>query len=132
MVFPRQVSLIKSLDMGDYKSLIVWQMGKELAVEIYKLTKSGSFAKDFRFRDQIRAAAVSIPSNIAEGDELKSTPQAIHFFHIAKGSLAELTTQLIIAKEINYVAEKDLIEMLDKCDKLSRMLFRLIKSRAKQ
>jgi len=116
--------------MGNFQKLVVWQMGKDLAVKIYKLTSSGQFFRDYRFRDQIRAAAVSIPSNIAEGNELKTAPQAVHFFHIAKGSLAELTTQLIIAKEINYLPEEEIEELLRACDRLSRMLFRLIKSRA--
>ena len=58
--------------MGKFQDLKVWQRSKDLAVYMYKLTGKGSFAKDFSLRDQIRRAAVSIPSNIAEGDDLGS------------------------------------------------------------
>ena len=54
--------------MGDFKKLQVWQKAKEAAVKIYKITNVGKFDRDFRFKDQIRAAAVSVPSNIAEGE----------------------------------------------------------------
>ena len=56
--------------MGDFKKLLVWEKAKELAVKIYQITLNGFFSKDFRFRDQIRSAAVSVPSNIAEGDKI--------------------------------------------------------------
>ena len=77
--------------MGDYSNLKVWQKSKDLAVKMYDLTKDGAFAKDFRFRDQIRSAAISVPSNIAEGDELGSNKQSIRHFNIAKGSVAEVS-----------------------------------------
>ncbi len=56
--------------MGNFRELIVWQKSKALAIKIYKLTDTGLFSRDYRFRDQIRSAAIPIPSNIAEGDEL--------------------------------------------------------------
>ena len=74
--------------MGDFQKLKVWQKSKELAIEIYQITNNGPFTKDFRFRDQIRSAAVSVPSNIAEGDELGSNRQSIRHFNISKGSTA--------------------------------------------
>ena len=89
--------------MGKFKELLVWKRAKDLAVYIYKSTGKGAIAEDFGFRDQIRRAAVSIPSNIAEGDELGSNKQAVKFFYIAKGSSAELLTQSIIALEIEYI-----------------------------
>jgi four helix bundle protein len=64
--------------------LKVWEEGKSLAVEIYKLTKNGSFDRDFSLKDQILRAAVSIPSNIAEGDERGTNKEAIRFFYMAK------------------------------------------------
>jgi hypothetical protein len=81
--------------MGKFQELLVWKRAKDLAVYVYKVTGKGAITKDFGFRDQIRRAAVSIPSNIAEGDELGSNKQAIKFFFIAKGSSAELLTQSI-------------------------------------
>jgi len=84
--------------MGKFQELKVWQKAKDLAVYLYKLTMKGTFAKDFGLRDQIRRAAVSIPSNIAEGDELDTNKQAVKFFYIAKGSSAEVLTQAIMLK----------------------------------
>ncbi|MEZ4956378.1 MAG: four helix bundle protein [Saprospiraceae bacterium] len=90
--------------MGDFKKLRVWQLAKDLAVDIYKLTiESENLSKDFRLKSQMSAAAVSISSNIAEGDELDSNKQSIRHFYFAKGSTAELLTQIIIAAEINYI-----------------------------
>ena len=92
--------------MCGFKDLKVWQKSKELAVLIYKITQEKGFRQDFGFKDQIRRAAISIPSNIAEGDERGTNKEAVRFFYIAKGSLAELQTQIEIAFEIGYLREK--------------------------
>jgi len=118
--------------MGDFQKLKVWQRAKELAVSIYKLTAVGVFAKDYSQRDQIRRAGVSIPSNIAEGDELDTDRQAIRFFYIAKGSSAELLIQVIIAHDIGYLTNKDFDLVQEECRAISRMLARLIQARSKQ
>jgi len=115
--------------MSKFKELNVWQLAKELAVSIYKITTKGSFNSDFGLRDQIRRASVSIPSNIAEGDERGTNKEAIRFFYIAKGSLAELQTQLIIAHEIGYIDSTILKEIDEKCQKLGKMIGSLIKAR---
>lgn len=78
--------------MGKFRELKVWQRGKDLAVSIYRITNQESFVKDHGLKDQIRRAAVSIPSNIAEGDELGTNKQAIRYFYTAKGSSAEVLT----------------------------------------
>jgi four helix bundle protein len=88
--------------MGNFKELKVWQKAKDLAATIYRITEQGDFSRDFAFRDQIRRAAVSVPSNIAEGDELDTNKQSVKFFHIAKGSTAEILTQSIMVREIGY------------------------------
>ena len=75
--------------MGNFLNLIVWQKAKELAVQIYKLSRNSKISRDFSLRDQIQRAAVSIPANIAEGDELGTNKQSIRHFFIAKGSTAE-------------------------------------------
>ena len=117
--------------MGNYQELRVWQKAKELAVYIYKETKKGKFAKDYGLRDQIRRASVSVPSNIAEGDDLDSDKQAVKFFYIAKGSTAELLTQAIIAYEIGYL-DSDRFQYIEKeCRAISGMLTRLIAARSK-
>jgi four helix bundle protein len=117
--------------MGKFRDLKVWQRAKDLAVLIYKLTDHGAFSKDYGLRDQIRRAAVSIPSNIAEGDELGSDKQAIRFFYTAKGSSAEVLTQSIIAFEIGYLTEEDFRHIERECQRLSSMLTRLIQARSK-
>jgi len=115
--------------MGNFQELKVWQKAKDLAVYLYKLTMTGAFAKDYGLRDQIRRAAVSISSNISEGDELDTNKQAVKFFYIAKGSTAEVMTQAIIALEIGYI-EKKTFEYIEKeCNAISGMLTRLIQAR---
>jgi four helix bundle protein len=115
--------------MGRFKELKVWQRSKELAVYLYGITRNGNLSKDYGLRDQVRRAAVSISSNIAEGDELETDKQSIKFFHIAKGSSAELLTQMIIAYEIGYLSKVEFDHVQEECDGISRMLSNLIKSR---
>jgi four helix bundle protein len=118
--------------MGRYgfKELAVWREAKDLAVEIYNLTSNGEINKDYDMKNQTRRAAVSIASNIAEGDERDTDKDSVRFLYIAKGSLAELITQLEIAKEIGYIDEDQLNELEIKCSKIGRMLGSLIKSRS--
>ena len=101
----------------------------ELAVSIYKITAVGAFKSDFGLRDQIRRAAVSISSNIAEGDERGTNKEAVRFLCIAKGSLAELQTQLIIAQEIGYIDSVILKDLDERCQMLGKMIGALIKVR---
>lgn len=108
---------------------MVWQHAKSIAVEMYNLTNESPFSKDFRFRDQIRSAAVSISANIAEGDELDTDRQSIRHFYIAKGSTAELITFLIIASEIEYITNEAAETYIRKCEHISRMLNKLIQVR---
>ena len=117
--------------MGNFMKLKVWQRGKGLTVYIYQITGKGAFAKDYGLRDQLRKAVVSIPSNIAEGDELNTDRQSIQFFYIAKGSSAEVLTQAIIAREIGYLLDKDFEHIKEECTAISSMLAKLIRSREK-
>jgi len=116
--------------MGKFQDLMVWQRSKNLAVYIYKLTSKNPFSKDFSLRDQIRRAAVSIPSNIAEGDELGSNKQAIRHFYIAKGSSAEILTQAIIALEIKYIDLESFEHIEKERNAISGMLTKLINARS--
>jgi four helix bundle protein len=117
--------------MGNFKDLKVWCNSKNLAVKIYKLTESGSYIKDFGIKDQMRRSSVSIPSNIAEGDDLDTDKQSIRHFYIARGSLAELRTQLIISNEIGYISDDYYQELENECQQISAMLTGLIKHRMK-
>jgi four helix bundle protein len=112
-----------------FRSLQVWQRGKELAIQVYKITEKGGLSRDFGLKDQMRRAAVSICSNIAEGDERGSDKDSVRFFYMAKGSLAELSTQVEIAAEIGYFSSGDQSTLEMKCTEIGKMLGSLIKSR---
>jgi len=116
--------------MGNFRKLRVWQSAKELAVKIYRITRTQAFSKDFGLKDQIQRSAVSIPSNIAEGDESGTNKISIRYFYTAKGSIAELQTQLIIAHEIGYIDNLIMVSLVDECDKISIMLNKIIKVRS--
>ena len=115
--------------MGKFKELRVWNDGIDLAEMIYTITRTGAFSKDFGLCDQIRRAVVSISSNIAEGDERETDRQAVYFFSVAKGSTAEVITQLHIAKRTGYIDLLTLEEIEDKAEKIRASLKNLIKAR---
>jgi four helix bundle protein len=112
-----------------FEDLDVWQSACRISVRIYRILKE---CRDYGMKDQMTRAAVSIASNIAEGCERDSIKESIHFLHIAKGSSAELRTQLYIAGEIGIIdlnAKKELIEDLAI---LSRKLHCLIRTFSSQ
>ncbi len=117
--------------MGDFKKLNVWIEAKDVAVDLYRITNQSDLKKDFGLRDQLRRAGVSIASNIAEGDELGTNKQSIRFFHIAKGSSAEVITQLMIAEEIGYLDSSTTKELINRLEKISAQLNKLIQYRTK-
>jgi four helix bundle protein len=117
--------------MGNFQRLRVWQLARENAVSIYRLSANIKISKDFGYRDQIQRSAISIPSNIAEGDELSTNKQSVHFFYIAKGSTAELMTQIIIGHEIGYLNKEEADLILNNCRLISTMLMKLIQARSK-
>ena len=103
-----------------FEDLIAWQKARELAKSIYQITNEGDFAKDFGFRDQIRRAAVSTMSNIAEGFERKNPADFMRFLLIAKASCAEVRSQLYLALDISYIESTDF-------DKLSSLTVEVTK-----
>ena len=115
--------------MGKFKELRVWQDAILLAEEIYKITRLSAFSKDFGLSNQIQRAVVSIASNIAEGDERGTNRESVHFFNIAKGSSAEVITQLNIAHRIGYIDAESLAGLENSCEKIRASLKRLIDSR---
>ena len=116
--------------MSNFENLKVWHRAIDLAVSIYKLTDNNHLLqKDFGLKDQLRRASVSISSNISEGDELGTDKQAIRQFYIAKGSSAELYTQVIIAGRIGYLKDQEKEYLTNECKGISGMLTNLIKSR---
>jgi len=109
-----------------FEDLEVWKNAMQLVVAVYSELIEN---KDFGFKDQIQRAAVSIPSNIAEGYERQTNKEFIQFLYIAKGSSGELQTQLYIAQKLNYLAKDKAIELIDKSKKISSMIYNLINYR---
>jgi four helix bundle protein len=110
-----------------FHDLRVWQQAKALAVGVYRATEG---LRDFGLRDQIRRAAISVPSNIAEGDERDTDKDSVRCFFIAKGSLAELRTQLEIASEVGALPDSTTKSLLTDAATVARQLGALIKARS--
>lgn len=113
--------------ISGFEDLEVWQLSMTLCTEIYALTNTDLFAKDFGLKDQIRRSAISVPSNISEGFERDSKNQFLYFLAISKGSCGELRTQLTIAYNLNYLTEEKYLLMKDKCIETSKQLSGFIK-----
>ena len=108
-----------------YEDLEIWRRSRVLAVLVCRALKE---CRDYGLRDQITRSAVSVPSNIAEGAERNTKPEFVQFLGYAKGSLAELRTQLLIAQDLDYLSQVSAATMLDEAEQLSRMLYRLTQS----
>jgi hypothetical protein len=111
----------------NFEELDVWKISMELCTEIYNLTNSELFSKDFALNDQIRRSAISIPSNISEGYERDGVNQFLYFLAISKGSCGELRTQLRIALNLNYLSSMDYNNLNEKCLSTSKQLSGFIK-----
>ena len=114
--------------MEGFSQLAVWQRSVKLCEEVFRAAGSG---RDFGFRDQITRAALSVPSNIAEGYERGSRADYVRFLYMAKGSLGELRTQLHVGTRIGLLGEGGAGGLLDEAEQISRMLQTMI-SRLKQ
>ena len=108
------------------EDLDVWQRAKDLTNLIYKHSTDGTFSRDFGLRDQMRRAAVSIMSNIAEGFESQTQAMFIKYLAYAKGSAGELRAQLYIARDQGYITEEDFNTMFSTAEICSRQLSRFI------
>jgi len=118
--------------LKNYKDLKVWQRSYQLCLEIYKITKGFPREERYSLTSQIRRAAVSIPSNIAEGYGRKTTLEYIRFLYIAYGSNCELETQILLSGDLGYI-ERGKLEMLKQgIREVERMLKALIQSLEKK
>ncbi len=112
--------------MADYKKLMVWQKSRVLVGQVYRLTGRFPQSEMFGLTNQMRRAAVSVLSNIAEGYGRQLDTEFLHFLRITKGSLYELESQLYIAQDLGYMMEKEAVSALALCDEISRMITRLM------
>ena len=114
------------MKVQSFEDLEVWKESMRLSIEIYNLLKN---CNDFGLRGQMQRASVSIPSNIAEGFERQTNKEFIQFLYIAKGSSAELRTQLYLAIQVQVIDKQVGLELIDKTKKIASMLYNLIQTR---
>ncbi|MEY8758711.1 four helix bundle protein [Chryseobacterium tongliaoense] len=112
--------------MGNYKELIVWQKSVDLITEIYACTKKFPKEEVCCLTNQIRRSSISIPSNIVESHSRRSHTDYLQFLKIARGSCAELETQLLISKNLNYLNPEEFEKLNEKSLEISKMLNALI------
>lgn len=108
--------------MKSFEDLDIWKEGCQLAIDLYQVTGKDQFARDFGLRDQIRRSAVSIPSNISEGKERETLRELIRYLYIAKGSAAELKTQLYIAQRVGYLESDTYLDFNKRVITLSKKI----------
>jgi len=110
-----------------HKKLDVWQMAMDLVMEIYRITESFPKEEKYGLSNQVRRAAVSVPSNIAEGAARQTKKEFVNYLHMAQGSLSELDTQLEVARRLAFLDGKiweDLDKVLQRVDKMLTGLIR--------
>ena len=105
-----------------FEDLVAWQKARKLAAEIYRVTSEGRFSKDFGLRDQIRRASVSVMSNLAEGFDRGGRGEFHQFLMIAKGSCAEVRSQLYVALDAHYLSQELFEKLSDMAEELSRVI----------
>lgn len=119
------------LGMGNitrsYRDLTVWQKAVDLTVGIYIVTETFPAREIYALSSQMRRAAISIPSNIAEGRSRKTRKDFVHFLHIALGSATELETQLLIAERLSFVQKEQSEKMAASVSEVCRMLHGMLK-----
>ena len=111
--------------MKTFENLEAWQKAKELAIQIYRAFRT---CRDYGFRDQVCRAALSVPSNVAEGVERITPAEFRNFLGMAKGSAGEVRSQLILAEELGYISRSDFHQLLEQSVRVSQLLGGLIRS----
>ncbi len=127
----RNAPLVAAKARG-YKDLLVWRKGIDLVKEIYRMTKPFPAEERFGLISQMRRAAVSVPSNIAEGQARRTTGEFVQFLSQAEGSIAELDTQLVLAVELGYAEAAQVASAAELVSELRRMLNALRRTLLKQ
>jgi four helix bundle protein len=110
------------MKVRDYTELIAWKKAMAFVTDIYKISENFPSRELYGLSSQLRRAAVSIPSNIAEGQGRRSTKEFKHFLSNAQGSLCEVETQVRIAGNLGYISQQTVEELLDKAGEIGRIL----------
>ena len=110
-----------------FEDLPIWQEARILAKDVYRLTSTEPFSKDYRFCGQIRAAIGSVMDNIAEGFEKENNKEFVQFLYIAKGSCGEVRSQLYRAKDVDFISNEDYIKYTERAQNLSISISNFIK-----
>ena len=105
-----------------FEELVVWQQARLLVREVYEATQRGPFSRDFGLSRQIQRAAVSIPSNVAEGFERNNPAEFHQALSIAKGSCAEVRTQLYLALDLGYITDDEFRTLMARAESIGRLL----------
>lgn len=111
---------------GYYQDLIVWKKSMQLVLEVYRIVRLLPKEELYALSSQIRRSVVSIPSNIAEGQQRKSMKEFVNFLSVAKGSNAELQTQLLICRGLNYLSSEQIQKSMQMSKEVEKMLTALI------
>ncbi len=111
-----------------FRDLMAWQKAFRLSVDLYSITEGFPDSEKFGLCSQIRRCGVSVPSNIAEGYGRGTTPEYIRFLKIARGSLCELETQVLIAKELNFIPPSRFEALSGQIEECHRILAGLLRS----
>lgn len=109
------------MKIEQFEELVAWQKARELTREVYRITRLANFAKDYGLCDQIRRSSVSIMSNIAEGFDRASRAEFHQFLVIAKGSAAEVRSQLYVAHDIGYIDKDTFIRLKNLAEETSKI-----------
>ncbi|MFA6410921.1 MAG: four helix bundle protein [Candidatus Buchananbacteria bacterium] len=114
-----------------FKDLVVWQKAHILTKIIYKITDHFPVREQFSLANQMRRAAVSVPSNLAEGLRRKSLKDSLNFYNIAEGSLEELKYQLLLSFELKFINQEEFEKASDLAQQTGKLLYRFIQSQKK-
>ncbi len=118
--------------LKNYKELVVWQKSYQLCIETYRITKGFPKEERFGLTSQTRRAAISTPSNIAEGYGRKTTREYVHALYVAYGSTCELETQVMLSRDLGFITAEDMKRLQEGIGEIERMLKALIKSLEKK
>jgi four helix bundle protein len=114
--------------ISTFQDIIAWQKAHELALFVYKITDNFPRNEEFGLKSQIRRAAVSVPSNIAEGFKRKSKADSVHFYNISEASLEEMKYQLILSRDLKYISTGEYEAGIALAEEVGRTLSGWLKS----